>query len=267
MIRTLNVLSYLKSGLATGGGISKRKLFTDSDEAVFKILRPVIINGIEEPSHRPDFLDRCVMLALRPISEGQRVAETELNKAFEADFPKLLGGAYALLSECLRVLPTINEKNLPRMTDYALMGIAIERVLKLKPGYFLRAYNKNRNEQSENAFWNDELCNAIYGELNSQKKQQHESIITESGTPIKRTVWVPISTPLEGTAQELSQKLFKQGKFSNQKPPKGRAFSGWLKRIEPLLNQMDIVVERPQRTSGKRTIIIRWADRPDWMDL
>lgn len=34
--------------LATGGGFSKRALYTDDDEALFKVARPIVLNGITE---------------------------------------------------------------------------------------------------------------------------------------------------------------------------------------------------------------------------
>lgn len=219
--------------LSTGGGISKRKHYTNHDEAFYKLQRPVIINGIDEPSNRPDFLDRCITLELQPIPQGRRISETELESNFTQSLPKLLGGLYFLLSECLRIIPTIKESNLPRMTDYALMGIAAEKALGIKSGTFLEVYNQNRNEQSENAFWNDDLCCAIYGLLEDTS-----------------------GNSMEGTAHELMRKIFKREKYGKGIST-ARGFSGWLKRVEPILKLKEIVVERPPRSAKKRKIIIR----------
>ena len=34
--------------ISTGGGLATRELFTDQDETIFDVQRPVILNGIEE---------------------------------------------------------------------------------------------------------------------------------------------------------------------------------------------------------------------------
>lgn len=230
--------------LATGGGISKRKHYTDHEEVFYKLHRPVIINGIDEPSNRPDFVDRCVTIELNPIIDSDRIAETELDKEFVANLPRLLGGLYELLADCLKILPTISEKNLPRMTDYALMGIAAEKALKLPPGYFLKAYGDNRSEQIESNFWNDDLCGAIYTALVALSK-------------------IDVAA-LEGTAQELIPKIFEKrwgSGVSIQAPKSARGFSGWLKRVEPVLSTRGIIVERLPRSADKRIIRIRFKDK------
>ena len=64
-IVTLDNLSriqdWLSDGLcrlATGGGLSKRRLYTDADEHVLEAQRPVFITSIEEVATRGDLLDR-----------------------------------------------------------------------------------------------------------------------------------------------------------------------------------------------------------------
>lgn len=223
--------------LSTGGGISKRKLYTDHEEAFYKLHSPIIINGIDEPSNRPDFVDRCVMLELKPIADGERIAETELNKDFEESLPELLGGLYGILAECLHILPNIQINNLPRMTDYARMGIAAEKVLKLRPGLFLREYGKNRDEQTNNTFWNDDLCNAIYSFFRSKHCT---------------------GSRIEGTAQELMRRFLSGSRFVSA-PRTIKGFSGWLKRIAPLLKSRGIEVEWLPRTASKRLIAIYLA--------
>jgi hypothetical protein len=44
--------------LSTGGGFAVRQLYTDQDEILFDVVRPVILNGIEEIITKPDLADR-----------------------------------------------------------------------------------------------------------------------------------------------------------------------------------------------------------------
>jgi hypothetical protein len=48
--------------LATGGGFSTRELYSDAEEMIFEVQRPVILNGIEEVATRGDLLDRSIIL-------------------------------------------------------------------------------------------------------------------------------------------------------------------------------------------------------------
>jgi hypothetical protein len=65
-IITFDNLSYLRAGmsdaicrLATGGGFSTRELYSDDEERIFDVQRPVILNGIDELVTRSDLLDRA----------------------------------------------------------------------------------------------------------------------------------------------------------------------------------------------------------------
>lgn len=44
--------------LAAGGALSGRKLYTDSDETLIEVQRPVILNGIDDLATRPDLAER-----------------------------------------------------------------------------------------------------------------------------------------------------------------------------------------------------------------
>lgn len=231
--------------LSSGGGIAKRKLFHDDAEKVYLLHRPGVINGIEEPTNRSDFLDRCISIELKPLEDSRRTSETILDSAFNKELPYLLGGLYNTLSKCLHELPKVPTTNLPRMTDFARMGIALERVLKLKEGSFLKAYRSRKNEQEENAFWTDEVCNAIFSYLNTR------------------------NTPIEGNASEIKDLLFRGrlGERSSGPPMSIKNFAARLKRVEPLLKVKGIVVERPPRTSGKRLIRIFWKDKGENIEI
>jgi hypothetical protein len=97
------------------------------------------------------------------------------------------------------------------------------------------------------AFWNDEICVAIYNRL-----------VTTT------TYGVPNNTKtIKGTASQIRDILAKHERGSDRSIPITRTikgFSGQLKRIEPLLNSKGISVERMPRTSKKREIIIKISD-------
>jgi hypothetical protein len=56
--------------LATGGGFSTRKLYTDDEEQLFNAQRPAVLNGIEDFVGRPDLADRTIFLTLDPFRKN-----------------------------------------------------------------------------------------------------------------------------------------------------------------------------------------------------
>jgi len=53
--------------MSTGGGLATRKLYSNDDEAVFNIMRPSILNGIDDIAQRQDLLDRSIVINLPTI--------------------------------------------------------------------------------------------------------------------------------------------------------------------------------------------------------
>src|SRR5699024_2742845 len=64
--------------LSTGGVLSVRELYTTGEEAVFSIMRPAILNGIDDIAQRPDLLDRSLVINLPRMDEESRTDEKTL---------------------------------------------------------------------------------------------------------------------------------------------------------------------------------------------
>src|SRR5262249_47028818 len=126
--------------LATGGGFSTRKLYTDDQEQLFNAQRPVVLNGIEDFVNRPDLADRTIFLTLDPIPEDRRKADQALQNELDRVRPGILGALLDLIVVGLQRLPRTQLSRLPRMAGFALWGTACERA----PGAFMRAYENNR---------------------------------------------------------------------------------------------------------------------------
>ncbi len=83
--------SDLLSQLATGGGRTAKRLYTDGDEFVQSACRPVILNGIEL-GDRPDLSSRTIRLDLPVIPEDSGyTVEGRLLAEFDREHPQLLG--------------------------------------------------------------------------------------------------------------------------------------------------------------------------------
>lgn len=147
----LDNLSHLPPGLsddlcrlATGGGFAARTLYTDDEETLFHAIRPVIVTGIEELSVRPDLLDRTLLLLLPPVAEDRRRPEAAFWTEFQRVRPAVLGALLDVVTGTLRHLPDVRVDRLPRMADFALVGVAVERTMGWPDGSFLAAYRGNR---------------------------------------------------------------------------------------------------------------------------
>ena len=146
---------------ATGGGISKRELYTDMEEVILSFLRCPMLNGINLVASRDDLLDRCVLFNLERIDEEARKTEAEFWREFEGDRPYILGAIFDVLAKALQIYPDVKLPALPRMADFATWGYAIMEAAGGMGEAFLRAYRKNIAGAVEEAVINDVVGAAI----------------------------------------------------------------------------------------------------------
>ena len=104
---------------ATGGGIKTRKLYTDDEQTIFDICRPIGLNGIPDFAENSDLLSRCLILSQPTIPEDRRLDEHDLNGRFALVRPVIFGALCDLAVNGLRNLPSIQLPRLPRMADSA----------------------------------------------------------------------------------------------------------------------------------------------------
>ena len=111
---------------STGEGYATRALFTDYEEAVIEASRPVILNGIENPSVRGDLAERSITIRLAPIPDTARRTESELMMAFAEASPVIFGSLLSGLSEGLGRYGNVRIERLPRMADFCKWAVACE---------------------------------------------------------------------------------------------------------------------------------------------
>jgi putative DNA primase/helicase len=110
--------------VATGAGFSTRLMYTNGEEFIVRACRPVLFNGINAMLARGDLADRAVKLTLAPISGTRRRTDREMQAAFQAASPGILGALFNGLAVALRDLPGLVLPSLPRMADFALLACA-----------------------------------------------------------------------------------------------------------------------------------------------
>lgn len=232
-----NLRGWLSDALCravTGEGFTKRRLYSDDEDMIIEYRRVISLTGIEVVPERADLFDRGILTELQPILPENRRTETEVISEFEEVRPDILGGLLDVVAGVLRELPMVRVTCLPRMADFARIGVAVERVLKWPDDSFMSAYAGNIAGQHEEA-----LSSSVLGEpLQMLMKGRSE--------------WL-------GTAKELLDDVSKQAGESVVKtrdwPKSPRSISGLLRRMAPNLRASGLDVEFTT-PHGKRLIVL-----------
>lgn len=131
--------------MSTGGTHPKRKNYSDDVECANPMMNPVILNGVQPFVTAEDLLDRCLILALPKISGTTREPEESLESRFEKAYPQMFGWVVDTLQKVLSVIDSIERPpRLPRMADYCMVGLAVEKALGWPSNTFRDAYRAAR---------------------------------------------------------------------------------------------------------------------------
>ena len=135
-------------GVATGTSLVNRKMYTDLEDIVIKVQRPVMLNGVTEILSREDILDRSIPVSVQRIDRDERLNENKLMNKFNLDKPLILGAIFSILVDTLRIYPNIDLKEYPRMADFAALGYGIAEAMTGYSGdEFIKAYDAVEDRQ------------------------------------------------------------------------------------------------------------------------
>lgn len=132
--------------LSTGGGFATRKLYSNSEESVITVKRPIILNGISAAVTAQDLVDRTLSIETPVIS--RRMESTELWNAFDQDHGALLGALCDLFAKALALLPSITlaPEDRPRLAEFARLGMAVASALGHPAEAFMEQFTAGRAE-------------------------------------------------------------------------------------------------------------------------
>jgi hypothetical protein len=153
--------------LSTGGGLSTRELYTDSEETLFNVTRPIILNGIDDLATRGDLVDRSIIINLPRINGESRKLERDIEREFEAAKPKIFGAILNLLSGILAAKDQIKMNSYSRMADFehwicaAEIGAGLKNERLWSPGAFSFVYGQKRKSSSVNCLEAEPLAGLI----------------------------------------------------------------------------------------------------------
>lgn len=144
-------LSDTLSRAVTGEGFTKRALYTNSEDVLFKYKRVLILTGIGLVITKPDLLDRSIIVGLGRIADDARRDEQGLDSQFGAVRPFLFGAMLDLLAGGLGAFPKVRAQRLPRMADFMKWAMAVQIGQGRDPGLFTASFETNVERQNEEA--------------------------------------------------------------------------------------------------------------------
>ncbi len=132
--------------LSTGGGFAKRKLYSDTEESIISVKRPIILNGISAAVTAQDLVDRAITIETPVIAERREV--TGLWCEYEKGRARLLGALLDLAARALAILPDMRlpPDERPRLVEFALLGMAVAEAAGRRPEDFMREFGASRQE-------------------------------------------------------------------------------------------------------------------------
>jgi hypothetical protein len=223
--------------LSTGGGMTFRKLYTDADRQVFNQVRPFIINGIGEFVHRPDLIERALLLSLPSMPEGARKTEAQIWAEFDAALPGILGSLFDIVAVALKSGGSLVAPTTIRMADAAAWLAAAEPGTGLDNRAFLLAIEE------------------------SQMRSVIDRI-SENPTVILIERMIEMA-PFHGRVSELHEQLnHGEWMLARALPKTPQHLSKALARLKPAMAKIGILVELESRNREGRTVLI-WKEGQD----
>ena len=162
----------------TGMGFSKRQLYTDDEDVIYRLQRPIGINGINATAQKPDLLDRSLLIELEQISDDKRRQLKEVQAKFRQDLPLILGGFLDTIAKALGI-PEPKLDRTYRMADFVSWGYRIAEALGRSGKEFLEAYERNVREQAEEAVRADIVAEVLLDLLEGSPDRAWEGTATE----------------------------------------------------------------------------------------
>lgn len=211
----------------TGDGLVRRKLYTDSELSVLAFRRVIILTSIDAGALRGDLGDRILFADLDPIPAYRRRSEADLDAAFEAARPKILGALLDVLAGVLQELPRVRLAELPRMADFGRVLAAMDSAIGTKA---LNAYLAQRGRVVSEVLDGD----AIAGNIQALAKGDG---------------WA-------GTAAELLEHITPNGPRPHAWPGSPRALVARLMRLAPALRQAGVLMIHGERVGHDRRRLI-----------
>ena len=229
--------------LTTGQGFRTRELYSNTGELILKLKRPIIINGINRVSYRPDFIDRECPIHLGVMPENRRVTDAEIRARAEELIPKVRGFLLSIIPNAMRLYAQVESElrgKLPRMADFVVWGECGIRAMGFPDMSFFDANAEAKHQET----------------LDVARETLIVSLIQD--LMIDRTEWEGTTADL---LDELDTRVTDAQRKSKAYPKDPRRLGRLLKELTPTLLELSITVD--ELSDGNRTKRIGKVSSPE----
>jgi hypothetical protein len=213
--------------MATGGAHATRTLYTNKEEVIIELRKPIVMNGITAIITAADLQDRSIHIELPPVKK--RLQSKEVEESFSKNHAKFVGALLDQVVLALKLLPTVRipDADKPRMVDFAHLGEAVFQANGHASGSFVECY------------------------LTMRQKGVHRTI---EGSPVGMALLTYLDRNPNGWRGKLIDLLahlasFKPAGESNW-PKSGKGLGDALRRLTPPLRMLGYDCISNQKTSG-----------------
>lgn len=127
--------------ISTGGSISKRKHYSNSEQIILKAKRAVLMNGIDGIPEFPDFISRSVIINLQALNAEEIKTDEEVRAIFNKYRPSVLGAILDLVVKS-KASAIASKKSKHRLATYHNIGCWLAVELGLKSTDFEEIFNE-----------------------------------------------------------------------------------------------------------------------------
>jgi len=138
-------MSDILCSIATEGTYATRMLYTDDDEMVFRVMRPVMLSSVDDLKPESDMAQRAVAIHLQQMKPTERMPEELFWEEFNQLKPTLFGAVLDAVAAALNNKKSVENIEYPRMADFTRFSAAAASGLPWKAEDFLAAYAGNIN--------------------------------------------------------------------------------------------------------------------------
>lgn len=200
--------------LSTGGGMDKRRLFTDNDQVLIDLTRPIIVNGIDEIATRSDLASRAIIIRLPAITR-QLGSEAQFRHEFRAATPEIFGSLLDGVSASLtRGYFKIDRK--VRMVDFVRWVSQAEPAFGWRQGTFLDRFAHMRSRAIEDGIEASPVGSTLVDYLTSIEPVRdwsptpthlYETLTERAGSKAKSKAWPQSARGMLNTLTRLAPSL------------------------------------------------------------
>jgi hypothetical protein len=222
----------------TGGGGSKRALFSNDGDFVRTYQGCLILNSVGNVCYRPDLVDRSVIVQTAPLQNP--IDERRYQAMWQEHRPHILGGFFDVVCRALGMTMEWPGK-LPRMADFSLWGMKLAEAMGYGANTFVQAYEQAIADKWVATLADNSLANWIL------------DFLTQVGGS-----W-------RGTTTQLLQQIPAELRSVRGMPETAVALGRELNQLTPALGRIGIACDRKRHVwvlQHQRTRVVQAAPIP-----